>query len=221
MPRQGLTRIKVLAAALEIVDRHGLADLTMRRLGQHLGVEAPSLYKHIKGKADILDGITGLVYDEIEFAGEEGSFRERVHRYSQSFRQALLRHPHVVPLMAMRPVPRDNTIGLVEYSLSAMAGLGYQPSEGRKYLNVAVGFIIGHALSEVGASQAGSEYVAQARREFDDPRYPHARLLALEPVDHDGEFVLGIDLIVDAIERRAATMAPSEPAGRPAVAAQP
>jgi AcrR family transcriptional regulator len=206
MPRQGLTRTKVLAAALEIVDSHGLAELTMRRLGQHLGVEAPSLYKHIDGKADILDGITGLVYDEIEFASEAGSFRERVHRYSQSFRQALLRHPHAVPLMAMRPVPRENTIGLVEMALSAMAGLGFAPSEGRKYLNVAVGFIIGHALAEVGMRQADSEYVARARREFDDPAYPHARLLALEPVDHDGEFSLGIDLIVDAMERRAAAL---------------
>ena len=206
MPRQGLTRTKVLAAALEIVDQHGLADLTMRRLGQQLGVEAPSLYKHLRGKADILDGITGLVYDEIEFAGEDGSFRERVHRYSQSFRHALLRHPHVVPLMAMRPVPRENTIGLVEMSLSAIAELGFTPSEGRKYLNVAVGFIIGHALSEVGARQAGTEYVAQTRQEFDDPQYPHARLLAVEPVDHDSEFSLGIDLIVDAVERRAAAL---------------
>ena len=220
MPRQGLTRTKVLAAALEIVDQHGLAELTMRRLGQQLGVEAPSLYKHIRGKADILDGITGLVYDEIEFADVAGSFREQVHRYSQSFRHALLRHPHVVPLMAMRPVPRDNTIGVVETALGAMGSLGFEPREGRKYLNVAVGFIIGHALSEVGARQAGTDYVTRARQEFDDPNFPHVRLLALEPVDHEGEFTLGINLIVDAIERRAEALAASETAAMPAAAAR-
>ncbi len=108
--------------------------------------------------------------------------------------------------MAMRPVPRGNTIGLVETSLAVMADLGFPPSEGRQYLNVAVGFIIGHALSEVGARQAGSDYVAQARSEFDDPAFPHARLLALEPVDHETEFSLGINLIVDAVERRAAAL---------------
>jgi AcrR family transcriptional regulator len=216
MPRQGLTRTKVLRAAFDIVDEHGLAELTMRRLGQHLGVEAPSLYKHITGKADILDGITGLVYDEIEFEDIGGSFRDRVQQYSQSFRRALLRHPHVVPLLAMRPVPRAGTIGLVEMVLAAMADLGFPPSEGRKYLNVAFGFIVGHALSEVGARQVGSDYIAQARRDFDDPEYPHARLLALEAVDYDGEFALGIDLIVDAVERRATAIASSEPAATPA-----
>ena len=206
MPRQGLNRRRVLEAALKIVDDGGLADLTMRNLAQQLGIEAPSLYKHVDGKPDILDVITSLIYEEIEFTGITGSFRERVLAYGDAFRRALLAHPNAVELLAMRTLPRESTIDLVETALSELANLGFPPTEGRRYVNVAVGFIVGHVLAEVGSRQLGLEELLAARRQFDDPRYPHARLLALEPVDYDAEFQLGIGLIVDAIERKAAAL---------------
>lgn len=202
MPRQGLNRRKVLEAALHIVDTEGLDSLTMRRLGFELGVEAPSLYKHVAGKADILDGIIDLVYEEIDFGQAEGSFRFRVRAYARSFRDSLLRHPNVVQLLAMRPVTGKTTIDLVEAALAELAELGLDPEEGRRYLDIIVNFIVGHTLSQVGQQQAAFEEVLAARREFDAAEYPHfAKSLASTPVDHDGEFDLGIDLIVDGIER--------------------
>jgi AcrR family transcriptional regulator len=190
---------------LRVVDDHGLEDLTMRRLAMILGVEAPSLYKHIAGKSDILDGITELIYEEIDFGEATGSFRERVRAYSTSFRSALLRHPNAVPLVAMRPVTGESTIALVETALDEMNTLGFAPSDGRMFLNVAVAFIVGHASAEVGARRADQQLLIAARRQLSGNRYPNvASTLAADPVDHDAEFELGIDLIVDAIERVAA-----------------
>jgi len=205
MPRQGLNKRKVLEAALAVVDAGGIEELTMRRLGQELGVEAPSLYKHTGGKPDILDGIVELVYEEIDFGEASGAFRERVRSYSNAFRRALLRHPNVLPLIAMRPVTGEGTIALVETALDEMRRLGFPPSEGRKYLNVAVSFIVGHALAEVGARQASLADVIAARQELDHARFPNVmRTLASDPVDHDAEFALGIEMIVDGIEQMAA-----------------
>lgn len=202
MPRQGLNRHKVLEAALRVVDDHGLDELTMRRLGDLLGVEAPSLYKHIAGKPDILDGIVELVYEEVDFDGITGSFRERVLAYSSAFRSALLGHPNAVPLVAMRPVTAEHTIVLVEAALEEMSGLGFTAQEGRKFLNVAVSFIVGHALAEVGARRSSFEEIAVVRRNLDKTQFPNVvASLATHPVDHDAEFELGINLIVDAIER--------------------
>lgn len=207
MPRQGLNRRKVLEAALNIVDGAGLEELTMRRLGQQLGVEAPSLYKHVAGKADILDGIIDLVYEEIDFGETDGCFRTRVRHYSNSFRQALLRHPNVVQILAMRPVTGESTIGLVELALGELAGLGFSPQDGRRFLNVTVNFIIGHTLSQVGEQKAHVDEVLAARRTLDPERFPNVvTSLATAPVDHDGEFDLGIDLIVDGIERKVAEL---------------
>lgn len=179
----------------------------MRRLAQVLGVEAPSLYKHITAKDDILDGIAGLVYEEIDFGDATGSFADRVHSYANSCRRALLRHPNAVPIMATRPVTGKNTMALAEKVIEQMHGLGFCTEVGRRILNVSYGFIVGHALAEVGAGPRSMSDIREARRNFkcvisEDV----ARTVAFDPVDHDAEFELGIDLIIAGIEQRAANL---------------
>ena len=64
--RSPLTRERVLLAAIELADRDGLDGLSMRRLGQELGVEAMALYRHVRDKDDLLDGIIEVVVGQIE-----------------------------------------------------------------------------------------------------------------------------------------------------------
>jgi AcrR family transcriptional regulator len=207
MPRQGLNRRKVLEAALRVVDEEGLEELTMRRLAQVLGVEAPSLYKHIAAKDDILDGIAGLVYEEIDFGNASGSFSDRVHSYANSCRRALLRHPNAVPIMATRPVTGKNTMALAETVIEQMHRLGFCTEMGRRILNVSYGFIVGHALAEVGAGHRSPTETRETRLSFECVISENvARTVAFDPVDHDAEFELGIDLIIAGIEQRAASL---------------
>ena len=71
--RVPLNRDRVLRAALDLVDEGGVEALSMRKLGQMLGVEAMSLYNHVANKDDILDGIADVVWREIDLPvpGEE------------------------------------------------------------------------------------------------------------------------------------------------------
>ena len=102
----------------------------------------------------------------------------------------------------MRPVTGEHTIHLVEAALAELHTQGFSTQEGRRYLNVAVSFIVGHVLAEVGSNITSFEDVAAVRRGFDSTQFPHvASSLAAYPVDFDAEFELGISLIVDAIER--------------------
>ena len=55
----------MLRAAVTFADEHGIGSLTMRKLGEALGVEAMSLYKHVASKGDLLDGMIDLVFSEI------------------------------------------------------------------------------------------------------------------------------------------------------------
>src|SRR5690348_2526747 len=64
--RQPLSRERILEAAVELVDEHGIEALSMRRLGQTLGYEAMSLYNHVSNKDDLLDGILDLVLAEMK-----------------------------------------------------------------------------------------------------------------------------------------------------------
>ena len=73
--RSPLNRERVLRAALLLADEAGIDALTMRRLGQALGVQAMSLYNHVTNKDDILDGIVDLAVGEIDVPDEQADWK--------------------------------------------------------------------------------------------------------------------------------------------------
>ncbi|MGW0908939.1 TetR/AcrR family transcriptional regulator [Streptomyces sp. NPDC002853] len=101
-----LSRDRVLAAALEIVDRDGLSGLSMRKLGAELGVEAMALYRYAAGKGALLDGLVEAFYQELEtgLAGQPQveDWRGELHRIALTAHGVALRHPNMVPLLATR-----------------------------------------------------------------------------------------------------------------------
>src|SRR5260370_30267342 len=70
--RERLTRDRVLRAALEFTDAHGLAELSMPKLGAKLGVKGMSLYSHVDGKDGLLDGIVEILSAEAEMPPAAG-----------------------------------------------------------------------------------------------------------------------------------------------------
>ncbi|MFF8290870.1 TetR/AcrR family transcriptional regulator [Streptomyces sp. NPDC016309] len=111
-----LTRERVLAAALGVVDAEGLSALSMRRLGAELGVEAMSLYRYLPGKGALLDGLVEALHQEVEELlapdadagagpeadGDAEDWRAGLQRIARATYAVALRHPEVVPLLATR-----------------------------------------------------------------------------------------------------------------------
>ena len=79
--RAPLSRERVLRAAVAFADESGIATLSMRKLGEVLGVEAMSLYNHVASKGNLLDGMIDLVFSEIDLpsggAGWKTAMRQR------------------------------------------------------------------------------------------------------------------------------------------------
>src|SRR4051794_9883466 len=96
--RARLSRERVLTAAVALADAGGLEALTMRRLGEDLGVEAMSLYKHVANKEDLLDGMVDLVFAEIDLPREHAEWRTAMRARAVSARSALTRHPWATAL---------------------------------------------------------------------------------------------------------------------------
>ena len=71
--RAPLSRQRALTAAIELADAEGIEALTMRKLAQSLGVEAMSLYHHVRNKNDILDGMVDMVFAEIKLPPEDAT----------------------------------------------------------------------------------------------------------------------------------------------------
>ncbi|WP_241979238.1 MULTISPECIES: TetR family transcriptional regulator [Cryobacterium] len=78
--RERLNRERVLTAAIELADRDGLDSLTMRRLGEELGVEAMSIYAHVANKDDLLTGMVDTVFAGIELPCLSDDWRTAIRR---------------------------------------------------------------------------------------------------------------------------------------------
>ena len=70
----------MLLAAIALADEAGIDTLTMRRLGDAVGVEAMSLYNHVANKDDLLDGMIDLVFAEIELPSSDEDWRSAMRR---------------------------------------------------------------------------------------------------------------------------------------------
>ena len=109
-PREPLSRERVLRAGMAFADASGISSLSMRKLGEALGVEAMSLYNHVANKDELLDGMVDLVFSEIELPDVGADWRTAMRERAESARQALGRHPWAINLMSTRTSPGPATL---------------------------------------------------------------------------------------------------------------
>ena len=214
MPRRRrgpLTRERVLEAALELADAGGFHSLSMRKVGAQLGVEAMSLYNHVANKEDIVDGLVDLVFAEIEVA-EPGSvdWRTAMRARALSVRAALNRHRWAVGLMEGRMNPGPANIDNHNAVMGCLREGGFTFRDAVHAYSVMDAYIYGFALQERGLPFDAPEETADVMRRqretvpaMDD--YPYLVEIAAEMeqagYDYDTEFIFGLDLILDGIER--------------------
>jgi AcrR family transcriptional regulator len=197
MPRQGLDRALVFAAALELVDRDGLEKLTMRRLAAELGVEAPSLYKHVRSKDDLLDGVAEAIYGQVQVEPTEAPWPDRVAAHARAFRDVLLAHPNAIEVVAMRPVASASTLELMEHLLSELIDAGWDLDGAFSVLDTVVSFVVGVALTELSgelvrrtASGLDEEATRNLARAF-----PLVEA-TLRRTGHTTTFEFGLDVVI-------------------------
>jgi TetR/AcrR family transcriptional regulator, tetracycline repressor protein len=150
--RPGLTRQKVVAAALHLVDRDGLDGLTMRALGRELGVDPMAVYYHVPNKTALLDGLAEAVWSEMDLPESDGQpWQVELEHIARAIRDTLRRHPNALPVLATRPNTSMPGLRVTDRTLGVLLGAGFPPAEALEFVNAAGEFLMGHALSEAGA----------------------------------------------------------------------
>ena len=92
-----LTRERIVEVALELLATHGAERLSMRSLADALGTAPMSLYRHVRGKDDLLSAIVATVLGGLDFdLPPRGAWTERVAAWMHSLRDHLRRSPPVV-----------------------------------------------------------------------------------------------------------------------------
>jgi AcrR family transcriptional regulator len=148
-PQRTYTREDICNAALALVDEEGLDALSMRRLGSRLGIEAMSLYHHVRDKADLLDALHAAVLGKLEPEGVAGDdWRPLLGGLARALRSCLLRHPNVVPLFTHARVRAPEAVTTLERVRAAMERAAFAPDDIHTAMYVVGMFTIGHVLFE-------------------------------------------------------------------------
>jgi AcrR family transcriptional regulator len=210
--RAPLSRDQVLRAAVALADEGGVGALSMRKLGQVLGVEAMSLYNHVAGKADLLDGMIDVVFSEIGLPPAVGGWKSAMRARALSARAVLGRHRWAIGLMESRKTPGSATLRHHDAVLGCLRGAGFSVELTAHAYSLLDSYIYGFALQEASLPFGTPEETAQVTKEIAGQmpadEYPHLAELAtahvLQPgYQYGSEFEIGLDLILDALERSA------------------
>jgi AcrR family transcriptional regulator len=207
--RPRLNRARVLTAALGLADEQGIESLTMRRLGQALGVEAMSLYNHVANKEDLLDGMIDMVFAEIELPVIGAEWKSAMGDRARSLRAALLRHRWAIGLMDSRTSPGPATLRHHDAVIGCSRRAGFSIEMAAHAFSLIDSYVYGFVLQEVTLpfddTDDLDDVVPAILSNVQADDHPYLAELTVEHVlqvgyNYADEFDFGLSLILDALE---------------------
>ena len=211
--REPLTRERVLRAALKLADQGGLDALSMRKLGQDLGVEAMALYYHFANKDEVIDGIVDLVFAEIHLPVAGAPWKTEMRRRAISVRDTLLRHRWAIGLMEARRNAGPANLRHHDAVIGSLRAGGLEMDLAAHAYSLLDSYIYGFALTKMNLPFDASEEVAEVAQgmlqRFPVNEYPNLVAIIAERIkpgyDYVDEFEYGLDLILDGLEKATST----------------
>jgi AcrR family transcriptional regulator len=200
-----LSRDRILQAGLELADTAGIEALTMRRLGDELGYEAMSLYRHVANKDDLLDGMLDLVLAEWELPARDVDPVDAIRVGARSVHEGLRRHPWAARLLMTGSHIRPGRLAYMEFLLTSLREAGLDTDRSYHVYHLVDGFIFGFSLWEIAYTSGGdvgsSEQMAKLMRTIPWDEYPNLTLhrdqhLTEGPHRETRAFDVGLDLIL-------------------------
>ncbi|MBA3429994.1 MAG: TetR/AcrR family transcriptional regulator C-terminal domain-containing protein [Actinobacteria bacterium] len=163
--REPLTKERIVDAAVVFIDANGLPGLTMRRLGNELGVEAMALYRHVPGKEALLDAVVetlieGMQRDDDVLDSPRDGWQDFMIRLAHGVRRVALEHPKAFPLVVSRPPeapwlrPPLRSLAWVEAFLEGLVDEGFTDEAAVAAYRAYTSFLLGNLLLEVSAHGA-------------------------------------------------------------------
>ena len=206
-----LSRDRVLRAAVDLADREGINALSMRKLGQEVGVEAMSLYNHVRNKEELLNGMIDIVFGEIDLPAADAEWSAAMRQRAISARQALKRHPWAIGLMESRAQPGPATLRHHDSVLRNLRTAGFSVELAAHAYSVLDSYIYGFTLNELtlpfdNSPEKVAEVAGNIMREMPAGEYPYLTEMAVEHAmkpgyDYGDEFEFGLALILEGIRK--------------------
>ncbi|GAB7184889.1 TetR/AcrR family transcriptional regulator [Kitasatospora sp. Ki12] len=160
-----VTREALAQAALRVLEREGLAGLSMRKVAAEVGVKAASLYWHVRNKQELLDLLNDAIMGSAEPPPREGGWREQFHAYCWRYRRLLLDNRDAAKVVAGRLAPGPNLLGLMEDQLDRLRAAGLSDADAAMASYLLGAFVQGFVLQEQSPISA-AEVLGGSRREI-------------------------------------------------------
>jgi TetR/AcrR family transcriptional regulator, tetracycline repressor protein len=207
--RERLTRERVVDAAIAIMDAEGLDAVTMRRVAREVGVEAMSLYNHVRDKDDLLEGMRFRLFTRFPLPTLDGLDPfEDGRTIAHGWRALMNAHPHLIELMAeTKGLPSGvEAFRPMEYAMAAIRRMGVPQDEVVQVFHAFGGYIQGFAMMErqLGFDKVGEAELHELSGRFDASEFPclMAAIPYMQDCDLDGQFELGLDLMLNGLRVR-------------------
>ena len=218
--RRPLTKQRVLEKAIAIADEDGIEALSMRRLGQALGVEAMSLYNHVANKGELVAAMVDSVVEQFELPDDEPRWDVAIRRCAIRAHDLLIQHPWACGLAL---VPTDfrtisgPRIRYMEWLLRRLREAGFSPELAYSAYHTLDSHIFGFTLWQLGHAKAADMFAANDGESVETfvtrileqmrPQYPYLaehgeQHMAPGAPNGKQEFEFGLDLILDALKQR-------------------
>jgi AcrR family transcriptional regulator len=202
--RTPLTRSRIIDSAVEFADANGAGELSMRKLGAVLGVEAMSLYNHVANKDEILDGMIDYVFSAIRVPDPGIDWRAWIRHTGLAAMGAFGEHPWVVMLLMQRGNFGPMALEFMDRTLGVLRDAGFSDADTHHGWQMLASHTMGYAFQQMsGERQDGVGVIADRLAEVGG-RFPNVSDLApyLAECDFDREFEFGLEIIIDGLASR-------------------
>jgi AcrR family transcriptional regulator len=206
--RAPLSRARVIGAAIDLADREGIDAVSMRRLGQELGIEAMSLYTHVRSKDDLLDAMADGVVALIPTVQRGEDWAERLRAMILGARDVMLRHPWAARVIETRASAGPASIAYMDVVAGTLFAGGFTVDLAHHAMHVLGSRVLGFSQDLFDdAPETAPDAAAMASQLL--AAYPWVAAIALA-ASHEGglggcddavEFAFGLDLVLDGLER--------------------
>ena len=208
-PHERLTATRVLAGAIDLADRTGIEQFTIRKLAAELDVKPMTIYHHVAGKDAIIDGMVDIVFSEIDLPPAGAHWKAAIRQRCISMRDVLTMHQWAAPLMESRTSPGPATLKHHDSVLGCFRRGGLSVEMTAHAYAIVDSYVYGFALQEANLPFNGGEDIAQLAGAILEglpmDEFPHLFELTAEHVLQPGyafgnSFEFGLDLLLAGLQ---------------------
>jgi AcrR family transcriptional regulator len=198
--REPLSREAIVDAALDLIDRDGIASFSTRKLGTELGVEAMSLYHHFPSKGHLLDACVDRVLQMV-IIPDRGDPYERLRKSAVAYRAAAHAHPGIAPFIATHRLNTEGGLAWLNAFIAMIRECGFDAGMTARVFRVFGYFMMGCAIDETSGYARGPSAAEPLPPEEERKRFPEVAAVGpyFQREYWDGHFTFGLDALIEMI----------------------